>query len=446
MTGDARVAADAFSYRVLAVGLLQLFALAVMVIPSDTVLSGFGAVGYPASLLGLFTFVVLSVAVVLGVRDRDRVSAPVRIVLCVLWISVLASYLAMDRGLLTATELAGADRMLIRFAVVTGVAIVAAEWLSSLEDVRRVLRALVWGGAFCGVVAGLQYWFDLDLAQYLRDLPGFAVNSDNPAITMRDGLNRVTGTAITPIELGVVAGMLIPIAIYLGLHDRARSPLIRWAPVALISLGVLTSVSRSAIISLVVGFGVMVVLMPPLPRLGALFAVPFAVAAAFMTAHGLIGTLAELFTAGTNDSSIVYRINDYPHAAALWEAAPWFGQGGGTYIAENQLFNFDNQFLLTAVELGTVGIAALSIFFLLPPVSALIARRRSADPDLRLLCAALAGAGFAGAACSLTFDAAFFPMFINVTALIIGLIGVCWRLAERERESRVRTGPFETLV
>ena len=170
---------------------------------------------------------VLSVAVVLGVRDRERISAPVRIVLCVLWISVLASYLAMDRGLLTATELAGADRMLIRFAVVTGVAIVAAEWLSSLEDVRRVLRALVWGGAFCGVVAGLQYWFSLDLAQYLRDLPGFTINSDNPAIAMRDGLNRVTGTAITPIELGVVAGMLIPIAIYLGLHDRARSPLIR---------------------------------------------------------------------------------------------------------------------------------------------------------------------------------------------------------------------------
>ena len=66
---DARVAVDAFSYRALAIGLLQVFALAVMVIPSDTVLSGLGAVGYPASLLGLCTFVVLSVAVVLGVRD-----------------------------------------------------------------------------------------------------------------------------------------------------------------------------------------------------------------------------------------------------------------------------------------------------------------------------------------------------------------------------------------
>ena len=78
---------------------------------------------------------------------------------------------------------------------------------------------------------------------------------------------------------------------------------------------------------------------------------------------------------------------------------------------------------------------------MLPPVSALIARRRSADPDLRLLCAALAGAGFAAAACALTFDALSFPMFINVTALVIGLIGVCWRLAEREREPRTRGAP-----
>ena len=77
---------------------------------------------------------------------------------------------------------------------------------------------------------------------------------------------------------------------------------------------------------------------------------------------------------------------------------------------------------------------------------------RSADraaaergPDLRLLCAALAGAGFAGAACTLTFDALFFPMFINVTALVLGLIGVCWRLAKGSG-SRVRTGLPETLV
>ena len=39
-----------------AVPLLQLFALTVMVIPSDTVIQAIGAGGYPAGLVGLFAF------------------------------------------------------------------------------------------------------------------------------------------------------------------------------------------------------------------------------------------------------------------------------------------------------------------------------------------------------------------------------------------------------
>ena len=121
------------------------------------------------------------------------------------------------------TELASADRLLMQLAVITGVALVAAECLDSLRDMRRVLRALCWGGAFCGVVAALQFWLSLDLAVYLRDLPGFSLNFDNPGILVRDGLNRVTGTAIYPIELGVVAGMLLPLAVYLAIYDTERS-------------------------------------------------------------------------------------------------------------------------------------------------------------------------------------------------------------------------------
>jgi hypothetical protein len=47
-----------------------------------------------------------------------------------------------------------------------------------------------------------------------------------------------------------------------------------------------------------------------------------------------------------------------------------------------------------------------------------------------LLCAALAGATLAAGVCSLTFDSLSFPMFSNVYALVIGLIGACWRIAQ----------------
>ena len=79
-------------------------------------------------------------------------------------------------------------------------------------------------------------------------------------------------------------------------------------------------------------------------------------------------------------------------------------------------------------------------------IVALVARRRSGDPELRLLCAALAGAALAAALCSLTFDSLSFPMFANVHALVIGLVGAGWRLAARggrgvARQSRPSSAP-----
>jgi hypothetical protein len=432
-TSQAGANAEQRAFSADGVLLLQVFVLAVMVFPSDTVIGPIGAAGYPASLVGVLVFLVFMATVLLGFHEPTRHRHPVQAVLCVLWLSVLASYVLMDRGALTSTELSSADRMLIKVAVITGVALIAAEWLRSLSDVHRVLRALCWGAAFCGLVAGLQYSVGLDLAQYLRDLPGFTTNHDNPAIVDRGGLNRVTGTAITAIELGVVSGMVLPIAIYLGLHDDpGRSALKRWAPVPLIALGVATAVSRSGIIAIVVAFAVLVVLMPPVPRLAALCAVPFALALAFMTAPGLLGTLASFFSAGESDPSIQYRLHDYPLAEQVWREAPWFGHGGGTWIPADSLNIFDNQYLNTAVELGLVGVVALTVFLLVPAIAALMARRRSRSPELRLLCAALAGTGLAATLCSLTFDSMSFPMFLNVYALVIGLIGACWRFAAAE--------------
>jgi O-antigen ligase len=425
-----------------AILLLQVFALAVMVIPSDTVIPAIGAAGYPASLVGVFVFAVFLVSVLFGFHELTRHRHPIRGVLCVFWVAVLASYLFMDRGRLTGIQIASADRMLIRFAVITGIALVAAEWLRSLDDAMRVVRVLCWGAAFCGLVAVLQFWMSLDLAEYLRQLPGFVVNHDNPAITARGSLNRVAGTATTSIEMGVTAGMLIPLAVCLGLYDRDKSPFKRWAPLTMITLGVATSVSRSAIVTVVVAFAVLVVLMPPRQRLAALCGLPIALGGIFMSAHGLIGVLSSFFAEASNDPSVQYRTHDYPVAERLWQEAPWFGQGPGTYIPVDSLNIFDNQYLNSVVELGVVGVLALAAFLLVPALVALAARRASTTPELRLLCAALAGAGFGAAVCAFTFDSFSFPMVVNVYALVIGVTGACWRMAVAERERA--TGLLQT--
>ena len=193
--------------------------MTLFVIPSDTVIKPIGAGGYLAALVGMFAFAAFLTVTLLGLHNPLRQRHPIRAALCLLWLSVLASYVLMDRNALTVPELAGADRLLMQLAVITGVALIAADFLGSLSDVRRVLRVLCWGGAFCGVVAALQFWLSLDLSLYLRELPGFSLNVNDIGIATRGGLNRVSGTAVYPIELGVVAGMLLPLAVYLAIYD-----------------------------------------------------------------------------------------------------------------------------------------------------------------------------------------------------------------------------------
>jgi hypothetical protein len=424
--------------------MLQLFALTLMIIPSDTIIKPIGAAGYPASLVGMFTFAAFIVGTMLGLHNPLRNRHPIRTVLLLMWIATMASYVLMDRSTLTVAQQAAADRNLMQLICVSGVALLAAECLHSIGDMRRVLRALTWGGAFCGVVAALQFWMSFDVSPFLRELPGFSLNFDNPGIISRAALNRVAGTAIHPIELGVVAGMLLPVAIWLGMYDTERSPRRRWAPVVLIGLAIPASVSRSAILATALALAVVIVLMPSKQRLLALCAVPVAIAGVFMTAHGLIGTLTSFFEAGTSDQSIATRVDDYPMVERLVRETPWFGRGGGTYLPDNAIDILDNQFLKTAIELGLFGVAALAAFFLVPAIAALVARRHSRDPELRLLLAALAGSALTAAFCSLTFDSLSFPMFTNVHALLLGMIGAGWRLvrAEAKAVAPVRAGSF----
>jgi hypothetical protein len=435
---DRRKRKSAAASRSHAVFLLQLFAATVMVFPSDEVLKAVGAGGYVAALVSYCLFFAWIAATLFGQHNPLERRSPVRIPLCTLWLVSLISYVLMNRGMLTSAELASAERWLMQLAGISGVILVASECLRSIEDINRVMRALTWGGAFCGIVAAMQFWLKFDITHYLR-LPGFSLNeaaTGNIGIGSRGSFNRVPGTATDPIELGVAAGMLLPLAVYMAMHDTGRSTAKRWFPVFCIGIAIPASVSRSAFIAAGVALGVLIVSLPPAGRLWGLGGVLFAITGIFLTAHGLIGTLKSYFLAGTSDPSIAHRTNNYPFVEQMVRQAPWFGQGGGSYIAPDTLHILDNQYLTTAIELGLVGVAALIFFFLWPAIAALVARGRSADPALRNLCAALAGSELAAGLCSATFDSLSFPMFVNVQALVVGLIGAAWLLTEKDHRAR----------
>jgi len=428
--GSGPTSADP-SRRGSAAVLLQLFVVTLFVFPSDTVIKAIGAGGFVAALVAMVAFVLWLASTTLGLHNPLDLRHPTRAAFIGLWLVSLVSYMLMHRAPQTATAELAADRWIMQLAGMTGIALIAAECLSTLSAIKRVLRALVWGGAFCGVVAALQFWTNVDLAHLLRMIPGFTINIVNSDIISRGGLKRVTGTAIA---LGVVAGMLLPIALYLVLYDHERRPWKRWVPMVCIAAAVPVSISRSAIVSVAVAIGLFVVLLPTARRVPFIVALPVAVTAVFFSAPGLISTLTHFFELGTSDPSILHRTNNYAYVEDVVRLAPWFGTGGGTYIPTVQHI-LDNQYLTTSIELGLVGLLALTYYFVLPVATALVARQRTTDPEMRTLCGALAGSAAAAMLCSAAFDSLSFPMFTYCDALVVGLCGACWILVARSRDT-----------
>jgi O-antigen ligase len=420
-----------------AVRILQVFSVVLMVVPGYYVVAAVGADGSAAALISYFMFVVWIAATFFGHHNPFAYNYKIRISLAWMWIVSLGSYLLMDRTLLSSIQRAAADRWLMQLLGMTGIVVMAAEGLRAIEDIRRVLRALTWGGAFCGIVAALQFKARINLAHYLK-LPGFKLNSSistTAVIVHRGAENRVPGTATDPIELGVVAGMVLALAVYLMMHDTSQPKWKRIIPVPCITAAIAASVSRSGLLAATIGSGVLIISLPPARRLKGLAAVPVALAVAFVGSRGLLGTFRNYLLTATSDPSITHRTNNYPYVEQLVRQAPWLGQGGGTYIPSttaSSVHILDNQYLTMAIELGLLGMVALFFYLSWPAIVAFGARRRTANPELRDLCAALAGADLAAMICSATFDGFSFPVFFNLEALIAGLIGAAWMIANKE--------------
>jgi O-Antigen ligase len=425
----SRSAGSAGSLHVLG---LRLFAFTLFLFPSDVVLRVIGAQGYVAGLVAFALLAAWLSSTVLGLHATESAHHTTRALIAAFAATSLVSWSLTAGPDLTAAERLSADRWILLIAASAGVALVAAEGLRSMEDVRRVLRALVAGGAFCGLVAALQYWAHVDLTTVLdHALPGFEVNSTYTSYQTRGALSRVTGTAQHPIELGVVAGMMLPLAVTMALYDRRRPAWLRWLPVALIGLSVPMSVSRSGVLAVLVACGVFVLLLPHRQRVVGIALTPVAVVAVFMLTPGYLSTLASYVGAGASDLSVSTRLGDYPLVERLVSQHPWFGSGGGTYFADNSLDILDNQYLKSAIELGIVVTLGLMVYLLAPILVAVMARGRSRDPELRTLLGALAGAAAAGAVSSATFDSFSFNTYVGLYSLVVGLTGACWLISHR---------------
>ena len=140
----------------------------------------------------------------------------------------------------------------------------------------------------------------------------------------------------------------------------------------------------------------------------------------FATIPGLIAEFGSLFGSVGSDTSSTSRTSAFTSATPFISQHPWFGRGFGTFLPSSYFFT-DDQYLLSLLEIGLVGLAALAALFVTGWMAARNARRLSADPVVRDLAQTLAACVAVPAVAWATFDATSFPMAAGLTFLTLGM-------------------------
>ena len=219
-----RPAADGWvPVRLPAVGFVVTYAVLLLAIPSQLIFLPLGSPGTPANLVGVGAL-VWWLAATLGGQNPVKRFTPTRVSVLLLTCTVLASYVsAMLQGWHAPADVMvrAADRGLLSFAAWLGIVLMAAEGLRSWRDVELVVEWLAWLGTFVAALGIVQFFTGLDIAGFFV-IPGLSANSEFGAVIGRSVLNRVSATAVHPIEYGVVLGALLPLLVHPASQHRYR--------------------------------------------------------------------------------------------------------------------------------------------------------------------------------------------------------------------------------
>jgi O-antigen ligase len=412
--------------RTAPVRIITLYVVMLLAIPSQFVVGPLGAAGTPAGILAFVYFLWYGIAWLSPRSVVFREPQPLRVVMAAFLGCVLLSYAASMLRALPVEELNGVDRGLIIAAGWAGIALIAADSIDGLDSLETLHRRMVIIGACLAGLGIMQFFTGLDLIQYI-DIPGLAEQLPRVSVLARDAFNRPAGTAIHPIEFGVVLGLLLPLAIHGARYAPEGRVVLRWAQVIVIAAAMMMTVSRSAFLAAAIAMLVILPTWDTAARRRAYVVICLFMAALYVVTPGLLGTIRALITSIGSDSSTTYRTHDYDAVAQYLAEHPWFGRGFGTFLPQFYRI-FDNQYLLTLVEMGLAGLVMLMALFVAGWVLARRARKATGDPRARHLAQCLAASVAVAAFSFGTFDAASFPMSCGLAFLILGFTGAIWRL------------------
>jgi len=408
---------------------LTVFVVLLLCLPSRYVFAPLGAAGTPAQMFGLAAALWWSAHWLARHRPETSLRQPVRRAALVFLAAIMASYAAAALRPISASEISAADRGLLSALSWGAVLLVALDGIPDRPRLDTLMRRLTMLGGAVAALGIVQYLTGQAFTEYLR-LPGLAVNGDLTSVGSRQGFFRPAGTALSPIEFGVVLTMILPIALHYAVTDRHRAVRSRWFPVLAIGVALPFAISRSAIVGAVAGLAILLPTWPRAVRRRTYAGVVALVGAMFVLRPGMLGSLAGLFTGISNDASAQSRSNSYAIAWSFILDRPVFGRGFGTFMPQYRIL--DNEYLLLLIETGVVGCGALLVLFWVAIRTAWRHRFGAAGrivggaPTLGAALAASIAAGVLGFA---LFDALSFPMVPGLMFLLLGTSGAMRRLA-----------------
>jgi polysaccharide biosynthesis protein PslJ len=402
-------------------------------VPASLVVTVLGAVGQPALLISILGALLwLHGKASLRVVGFDHAPNPIRWALLLYLAYLTLNYSLLQTRSQTALEATSSTRsMIVAFALV-GLALLVCDASPGRDRLDLLVRTITYAATAAASVAFVQFFFGFDLAAKMQ-FPGLSFGAtEYDAITDRAGLNRSAGTMMSPLELGVVMGAVLPLGVHTARH-LAKRPRLAWVGVFVIGAASMLSVSRSGILAAGAALAVLSLAWTWRQRANAGIATVVLVGAMWAIAPGLISTFRWFFTNIEYDDSAQARIERFPLVLDVMSERPWFGRGTGTFtVEEGQLL--DQQLYQTFIELGIIGTLVTLALLTLTVVVGVSIWRRSPQSEEGHLSLALTGAVVALSVTGLTYTAFFYRVHLTLLLLAIGALGGLWRLTLHQRE------------
>jgi O-antigen ligase len=407
----------------------------ISLVPARLIVPGMTDLGRPGLIVGFLLFCWWALT-----RCSSRLTAsgpqPLRWALLFLIVTALVSYtIGFTRGL-TIMESNSADRNLLFLCVFTGIALTAADGISDFSRLRSLLGVWIASATIVAAIALVQYAVGVDVSQYMM-VPGLEAKSWAPGFEVRGSGLRVASTTSHYIELSAFLALTLPFAIHLACFGR--NPLLRQLTLGasvLMVAGIATTISRTGILAAAIVFVALFMIWTWRMRFNILVLVSGLFVAAIAASPGLVRTLLSMFDYAASDTSIVARQERYPMVFQYVAQRPWLGRGTGTWVPP-QYQILDNQWLVTLLTNGIVGVVALAGIHLTGIALAWATLRRAETRADRHFCAALISTQLIGIVVAGTFDSLGFMTYSATLALTLGLCGATWRLSREKHVNGV---------